>query len=159
MFTKTGKEENYTNWWIDRQKVCRDETIVIENIPLFVAQGVFSPKIENTNSVGLLLRTFPDVRGKRVLEIGTGTGVLAIQAARSGAKEVIATDIIPVAIENAAKNFKSTNTDKVISLINEDRFENLSGRFDIIIMNIILVLRIWPQKKKSKWSLYRYIKD
>lgn len=56
---------------------------------------------------GLALARFvldhPDrVRGKRVLDLGTGSGIVALAAARSGAAEVIALDLDPVA-RNAAR--------------------------------------------------------
>jgi ribosomal protein L11 methyltransferase len=42
-----------------------------------------------------------DVQGKRVLDLGTGSGVLAMAAACSGAREVLAIDVDPDAIEAA----------------------------------------------------------
>jgi methylase of polypeptide subunit release factors len=45
-----------------------------------------------------------DLAGKRVLEVGTGTGILALAAARAGAENVIAADINPNAALNAVEN-------------------------------------------------------
>src|ERR1700682_1298089 len=42
-----------------------------------------------------------DLRGKRVIDIGTGTGILALAAARAGAAHVVAADIKPHAALNA----------------------------------------------------------
>jgi 2-polyprenyl-3-methyl-5-hydroxy-6-metoxy-1,4-benzoquinol methylase len=42
--------------------------------------------------------------GKRVLDVGTGTGAMALLAAHYGASHVVATDIHPVALLNAAYN-------------------------------------------------------
>lgn len=136
-FSTTGKEESYTTWWMEQQKDSHDETVEIGDIQIFVSQGVFSPKKEITNSVDLILRNFPDVRGKRVLDIGTGTGILAITAAREGAREVVATDVTEAALENARRNIESTGTSAVITLSNEEKFEEIPGPFDVIIMNII----------------------
>jgi predicted nicotinamide N-methyase len=44
------------------------------------------------------------VRGKRVLDVGTGSGIVAIAAARAGAASVVATDIDPRAIAAARAN-------------------------------------------------------
>lgn len=44
--------------------------------------------------------------GKTVFDFGTGTGVLAILAAKSGATRVVATDIDEWSIENALENFE-----------------------------------------------------
>jgi release factor glutamine methyltransferase len=49
-----------------------------------------------------------DLRGMRVIDVGTGSGILALAAARAGAQEVIAVDINPnaalTAVENAGAN-------------------------------------------------------
>jgi release factor glutamine methyltransferase len=45
-----------------------------------------------------------DLRGKRVVDVGTGSGILALAAARSGAESAIATDINPNAALSAAEN-------------------------------------------------------
>jgi len=133
----TGHEEEYTAWWMEQQKETQDETVVVGGMEIFVAHDVFSPKLENTNSVDMLLRNFPKVRGKRVLDVGTGTGVLAIKAAMEGAKEVVATDVTKSALENARRNIENTKTGDVISVVNQERFEDLGKAFDVILMNII----------------------
>jgi ribosomal protein L11 methyltransferase len=46
-----------------------------------------------------------DLRGKKVMDFGSGTGILAILAHKLGAREVWATDNDPQCIENAEENF------------------------------------------------------
>src|SRR5262249_30610128 len=45
-----------------------------------------------------------DLKGKLVADIGTGSGILALAAARAGAGHVLATDINPNAVQTAASN-------------------------------------------------------
>jgi|WetSurMetagenome_2_1015567.scaffolds.fasta_scaffold76316_2 methylase of polypeptide subunit release factors len=65
--------------------------------------------------------------GERVLDMGTGTGVLAKMAFDKGAKEVVAVDINPAALAETRKNVP-----KAI-VIESDLFENVEGRFDTIV--------------------------
>lgn len=74
------------------------------------------------------------VVGKRVVDFGCGSGVVAIAAAKAGAAEVIACDIDPVARcatrENAALN--------QVELTISDDFEHIEGEVDIIIVADVL---------------------
>ncbi len=53
------------------------------------------------------------LQGKRVTDMGTGTGILAILASMRGACSVTALDIDPVACENAAENLRLNSADNV----------------------------------------------
>ena len=58
-----------------------------------------------------------DLKGKRVLDVGTGTGILALAAARAGAQEVVAADINPNAARNANENARANGLgDRVMGL-------------------------------------------
>lgn len=52
-----------------------------------------------------------DLRGKTVVDMGTGTGILAILAAMRGAESVTAIEIDGFAFENACENFRLNGTD------------------------------------------------
>jgi release factor glutamine methyltransferase len=82
----------------------------------------------------LLLENLRVERRDRVLEIGTGTGIIAIKASVK-ARMVVATDINPYAIECATKNIilnKSFN----IELRQGNLFEPVKGeKFDLILFN------------------------
>lgn len=73
-------------------------------------------------------------RMSRVMEIGTGTGIIAILAAKK-ASRVIATDINPHAIDCAVKNIVTNKTYNV-ELRKGDLFEPVKGeKFDLILFN------------------------
>jgi ribosomal protein L11 methyltransferase len=76
-----------------------------------------------------------DLRGKRVLDFGTGTGVLAILAERLGAKEVIAIDNDDWSIANAQENLLANECSRTV-ILKLDRVANVEGVFDIILANI-----------------------
>jgi len=73
--------------------------------------------------------------GMRVLDVGTGTGVLAIAAARMGAARVIALDIDGGALENARRNLRLNGVQGRVSLIYGD-VGAVKGKFDLILANL-----------------------
>lgn len=75
-----------------------------------------------------------DFSGKRVLDFGTGTGILAILAEKLGAEQVLAIDHDDWSIANAAENLEQNNCGKTV-LRKTDRVEG-DGSFDIILANI-----------------------
>ena len=75
-----------------------------------------------------------DIKGKRVLDFGTGTGILAILAERLGATGVTAIDNDDWSIENAAENI-AVNKCTGIKLSKAGDLKEL-GHFDVILANI-----------------------
>jgi ribosomal protein L11 methyltransferase len=76
-----------------------------------------------------------DWRGKRVLDFGTGTGVLAILAERLGAGSVVAIDNDDWSIENALENV-AENACTRIEVLKRDQVADLEVPFDVILANI-----------------------
>jgi ribosomal protein L11 methyltransferase len=77
-----------------------------------------------------------DFYAEKVLDFGTGTGVLAILAEKMGSTEVRAIDLDPRSIENAAENI-AANQVIHISLEQKDSLQG-EGVFDVILANINL---------------------
>ena len=75
--------------------------------------------------------------GDRVIDIGTGTGILAIAAAHMGAKPVLATDFDAVAVRVAAENVKINGFEGVIDLRCGDLLDVVQESGDVVIANII----------------------
>ena len=76
-----------------------------------------------------------DLKGKRILDAGCGTGEKSIFFAKSGAKEVVAIDFSKGQLEEAKKKAKSENINNIIFKekdILKDILEDL-GKFDIIV--------------------------
>lgn len=73
--------------------------------------------------------------GKTVLDVGTGTGILGILAAKLGAKSVFGTDIEPGAYENAIENIQRNGIDNFnVALGDIDVVPK--EKYDVIIANI-----------------------
>ena len=90
-----------------------------------------------------------DISGKRCLDVGTGTGVLAIAAKKLGFVEVIGTDIDHLAVESATYNCKLNGTDVAVFAGSCPEFWPDGREFlpvDFVIANIlpIVLFRILP---------------
>jgi ribosomal protein L11 methyltransferase len=79
-------------------------------------------------------------RRRTVLDIGTGTGVLAIAAARALRCRVMASDIDPVAVKVARANVRLNRAATLVELMRADGLGvgRLAGHYDIILANILL---------------------
>jgi ribosomal protein L11 methyltransferase len=77
---------------------------------------------------------------RTVLDIGTGTGVLAIAAARALRCRVMASDIDPVAVRVARANVHLNRVAGLVELLRADGLgvRRLAGRYDLVLANILL---------------------
>ena len=71
----------------------------------------------------------------RLLDIGTGTGILAIGAARLGFQEVVAVDIDPLAVDAARRNAAANDLGNI--LVREGTIAAAEGCFDVIVANLL----------------------
>ncbi len=69
----------------------------------------------------------------RVLDMGCGSGLLSIAAAKLGATEVIAVDIDPIAVETALRNARENQ----VQLHAQDALAPVHGQFDVVVANIL----------------------
>ncbi|MCD8041952.1 MAG: 50S ribosomal protein L11 methyltransferase [Tannerellaceae bacterium] len=77
-----------------------------------------------------------DMTGKRVLDMGCGTAVLAILAAKKGATDVTAIDIDEWAYQNAKENIRLNRTESIEVLLGGAERIPDDNRFDVILANI-----------------------
>lgn len=112
-----------------------------KNIPQAKYNIVIDPKMSfgtgHHETTSLMIEEIlkMDVAGKKILDMGCGTSVLAILAAMRGATDITAIDIDPWCTENSEENIHLNNVSGIHILLGGA--ELLTGKnFDIIIANI-----------------------
>ena len=73
---------------------------------------------------------------QNVLDVGTGTGILAICSAKLGARVVTGIDIDPKAVEIAGKNIMINGVEDRVEILNRD-IALCTGSFDLVVANLI----------------------
>ena len=111
----------------------------LETIPMKIAidaQQAFGTGTHETTQMIVSLLLNQDLKEKRVLDCGCGTGILGIVAAKCGAKEVVSYDIDEWSVRNAEHNAELNCVE--LDVLEGDRrvFKHVSGVFDVILANI-----------------------
>lgn len=85
--------------------------------------------------------------GMTVFDVGTGSGVLAITAAKLGASNVVAMDYDPTAVRIAGENIRQNHLEDVITTGRSDILKSFEGKADIIVANIIadIILKLFDE--------------
>lgn len=77
----------------------------------------------------------------RMLDMGTGSGVLAMAAAKAGAKRIVAADIDPVAVDVTRDNVRLNGLSARISALTASRPDDprlmSAGPYDLVVANIL----------------------
>jgi ribosomal protein L11 methyltransferase len=88
-----------------------------------------------------------------ILDVGTGSGILSIIAAKLRAKEVWGIDIDGVAVEIARENVKMNRVSDIVK-IRKGSIGHLQKKFDMIVANIDL-----KSLRRMRWSLLKHLKS
>ncbi|MCC0631406.1 50S ribosomal protein L11 methyltransferase [Clostridioides sp. ZZV15-6388] len=76
-------------------------------------------------------------KDSKVFDIGCGSGILAIAAAKLGAKEVVAVDLDEVAVKVAKENVLENKVEENVSVMHGNLTDVIKDKADIIVANII----------------------
>ncbi len=96
--------------------------------------------------------------GDRVLDVGTGSGILGIAAVKLGAGGVIAVDTDPLAVTNARENVSLNGVEERVRLFGGS-ITDVAGDFDLVVANIVsgVLIPMLPDLKARTRALGRVI--
>lgn len=144
------KEQNWNaTWESDFEPVVVGEEVTIKakyhkDLPRTRYNIVIDPQMSfgsghhqtTTMMVETLLENRKALKGKALLDMGTGTGILAIVAAKLGAAPVHAVDIDPTCVRSAQANARRNRVPHKIRIVRGDASVLLRGQYDYILANI-----------------------
>ncbi len=147
--TEKVKKENWNKLWetyyepirISDQCLIRADFHEVEE--KFAYELIINPKMSfgtghhETTSQMVTFELETDFQGKKVADLGCGTGVLSIMAKKLGAKEVKGCDIDQWAVENTEENAQINQTKVEVFKGTVKNFQNESD-YDIVLANINL---------------------
>lgn len=149
------QEAEYKNWNEEWEEAGFDRININDSITIYdarhddgngIASGI-SIGIETKQAFGtgthettrMIVSTLLniDLKGKRVLDCGCGTGILGIAASKLGASEVVGYDIDEWSSENAIHNAELNGVDNMkVMLGDASVLKSVEGKFDVVLANI-----------------------
>jgi ribosomal protein L11 methyltransferase len=72
----------------------------------------------------------------QMLDLGTGSGILALVAAKLGARSVLALDTDPVAVVAAQENVQRNGVAEVVTVV-QGSLDQATGTYDLVVVNIL----------------------
>lgn len=110
---------------------------VDDRIDLVMQRGAFgSGEHETTESCLQIMEQFPGIHGAHILDLGSGTGILAIAALKLGAAHAVCVDIEAKAVETAKTNVRLNHLDDQVTHITGTLDAVTTGSFNLVLANI-----------------------
>lgn len=108
-----------------------------ERINLIIAKGAFGSGEHETSACCLeMLEDMQQVRNARVLDLGSGTGILALAALKLGARSAVCVDINPAAVRTCEKNCELNGLSPQVRNIAGSLDSVQESDFDLVLANI-----------------------
>lgn len=112
------------------------EEVPFLNLKLKVSRNVLIPRPETEELASRLLSKLDKEQAHTIIDLGTGTGSIALALAQGLPQaEVMGVDISEAAVEVAQHNARLNELEKRVRFIISDWFSNIEGAFDCIVAN------------------------
>ena len=138
--TRVGKHIVIKPSWEDYES--EPEDVVLELDPgMAFGTGTHPTTVLVLEALEKMIR--PDTT---VFDVGTGSGILAMTAAKLGAKNVKAVDIDGVAVRTAKENIEKAGMQDRIEVRQGDLLHGTEGKADVIVANILadIIIMLLP---------------
>ncbi|ERJ57531.1 50S ribosomal protein L11 methyltransferase [Sphingobacterium paucimobilis] len=141
------EEQNWNTLWESNfnpilvDDACYVRATFHEAKPAYDYEIVIDPKMSfgtghhQTTSMMLSFVLANDFEGKRVLDMGCGTGILAILAAKRGAASLVAVDYDPICVDSVEENKQLNNITNLESRLGS-KDVIVGEKYDVILANI-----------------------
>lgn len=149
------QEAEYKNWNEEWEEAGFERININDSITIYDARHDYGNGIASGISIGIetkqafgtgthettrmIVSTLLniDIKGKRVLDCGCGTGILGIAASKLGASEVVGYDIDEWSSENAIHNAELNGVGNMkVMLGDASVLKSVEGKFDVVLANI-----------------------
>ena len=118
----------FLEWYLSSVRMYRYYSLTLRIPP-----GVFHPAFFYSTRLLIQFLETQSVKGKKILELGSGSGLIAMLVSKRGAI-VTASDINQTAVENGMENSRRNKLS--VSFVRSNLFQSLSGQtYDMIIIN------------------------
>ena len=116
--------------WEAAKEKWKDKTAII------IKPGkAFGTGLHETTQLSLRLLEKEELKGKSVLDVGCGSGILSIFAAKRGAKRVTAVDIDPLAVEETKENADLNKVSDKLEVLRGGP-DSVEGTYDVVVANL-----------------------
>lgn len=134
----------FTRWYLRKARKHR-----YQGIEVIVFPGVFHPGLFSSTHFLIKHLLEQDLKGKHLLELGSGTGLISVWASRQGAN-VLSTDLSSKAVANTTQNAQRLRSP--IQVVQSDLFDKISKRiFDWIVINPPYYARAIRSEEDLAW--------
>lgn len=142
--TKIGKNIVVVPCWEDYTKALNEVIVTLD------PGMAFGTGTHETTRLCMQLLEECITKDSTMLDIGTGSGILAITSLLLGAKSAIGVDIDELSVKVAGQNADLNNVGGKISLVCGDLTEKISGTYDVLTANIVadVIIRLSSDVKQ-----------
>lgn len=128
--------------WVDYQPKNSDEHIIVMDPGKSFGTGTHPTTYSCMQALELILGD-----AQSLYDVGTGSGILSIQARQLGVKDIQAFDLDPVAVKAAKENIKLNPGCEDIEVFENSLLDGIDGKVDVIVANMLadVILQFVPQ--------------